>query len=117
MHMEKLFLLLCAVLFFSCQGSKITHTWTDKNVSPKKYSKILVLGVLKDEDTDLKTKMEDHIAADLNDLGYKAFAASQAYPPGTFIPGDTARAIAEMNSQGFDAVLTVVLLNKEKEKN
>ena len=111
-----MFLVFCAASLFSCQTSKITETWTDKNVSPKKFNKILVLGVLKDDDRELKSKMEKHLAGDLNDLGYSAFAASDVYPTGTFVIGDTARAIEAINSKGFDAILTVVLLNKEKEK-
>jgi hypothetical protein len=116
MFMKKMLWVLYAALLFSCQTSKITVTWTDKNVSPKKYNKILVLGILKDDDRELQSKMEKHLAGDLNDLGYSAFAASDVFPSGTFIKGDTAKAIEALNSKGFDAVLTVVLLNKEKEK-
>src|SRR6187549_3355255 len=115
--MKKIILMLCAVVLFSCQTSKITNTWVEKSVTPKKYSKILVLGVLKDNDRELQSKMEKHLAGDLNDLGYSAFAASDVFPLGTFVKGDTAKAIEALNSKGFDAVLTVVLLNKEKEKH
>jgi len=115
--MKKMLWVLCSAVLFSCQTSKITATWTDKNVSPKKYIKILVIGVLKDDDRELQSKMEKHLAGDLNDLGYSAFAASDVFPLGTFVKGDTAKAIEALNSKGFDAVLTVVLLNKEKEKH
>lgn len=74
-----------------------------------------MLGVLKDNDSILQSKIEKHLAGDLNDLGYSA--ASEVYPPGTFVKGDTTKAIEARNSKGFDAVLTVVLLNKEKEKH
>lgn len=109
-------MLLFTGTLISCQTSKITHTWIDNDVSPKKYSKILVLGVMTDNDRELQSKMEKHLAGDLKDLGYSAFAASEVYPPGTFVKGDTARAVTAINSKGFDAVLTVVLLNKEREK-
>ena len=115
--MKKMLWVLCAALLFSCQTSKITATWTDKNVSPKKYSKILVIGVLKDDDRELQSKMEKHLAGDLNDLGYSAFAASDVFPFGTFVKGDTTKAIEALNSKGFDAVLTIVLLSKEKENH
>jgi hypothetical protein len=61
--------------------------------------------------------MERHLAGDLNDLGYSAFAASDVFPPGTFVKGDTTKTIEALNNKGFDAVLTIVLLNKEKEKH
>ena len=114
--MKNIIGVFCAVVLFSCQSSKITSTWVDQNVSPKKYNKILVLGVIKDNDRELQSKMEKHMAGDLNELGYSAFAASDVYAPGTFIKGDTAKAIEAINSKGFDAVFTVVLLNKEKER-
>ena len=114
--MKKMFLIWYAAVLFSCQTSKITNTWTDANVSPKKYTKILVLGVLKDNDRELQSKMEKHLAGDLNDLGYSAFAASDVYPPATFVNGDTLKAVEAIDSKGFDAILTIVLLNKEKER-
>jgi len=115
--MKKMLWVLYTAILFSCQTNRITTTWTDKNVSPKKYNKILVLGVLKDNDRELQSKMERHLAGDLNDLGYSAFAASDIFPLGTFVNGDTTKAIEALNSKGFDAVLTIVLLNKEKEKH
>ncbi len=114
--MKKIVLALFAIFFFSCQTSKIIHTWTSKDVSPKQYKKILVLGVMKDNDLVLQTKMENHLAGDLKDLGYNSFAASQVFPPGTFIKGDTVRAAEAIKSKNFDAVLTIVLLDKKKER-
>ena len=71
---------------------------------------------MKDNDRELLAKMEKHLAGDLNELGYSAFAASDLYAPGIFGSSDTAKAIQAINEKGFDAVLTIVLLNKEKEK-
>ena len=114
--MKKMMLVLIAGVLFSCQTSKITDSWTAKDNIPKYFNKILVLGVLKDIDRDLQSKMEKHLAGDLKEMGYQAYAASEIYPPGTFVRGDTARAIKAMNEKEFDAVLTIVLLNKEKER-
>lgn len=115
--MKKMLWVLCTAFLFACQTNRIIITWTDKNVSPKKYNKILVLGILKDDDRELQTKMERHLAGDLNDLGCSAFAASDVFPAGTFVKGDTTKAIEALNSKGFDAVLTIVLLNKKKEQH
>lgn len=114
--MKKIILLAAAVSLFACQTSKITNSWTAQNLRPKKYSNILILGVLKDNDRELQVKMENHLAGDLKDLGYNAVAANQVFPPGTFVKSDTAKAVAAISSKNFDAVLTVVLLDKVKEK-
>lgn len=113
--MKKLFYLAVTTLLFSCQPTKITQSWAAKDATPKKYKKILVLGVLSDNDIELQVKMEDHLAGDLKDLGYNAVAANKIFPPGTFVKGDTIRAKAAIEGKGFDGIMTVVLLDKKKE--
>lgn len=103
-------------MLFSCQPSKITRTWTAKSVAPKKYRKVLVLGVLTSNDNELQVKMEDHLAGDLKELGYNAVAANKIFPAGTFVKGDTVRALAALEGKHFDAILTIVLLDKKKEQ-
>lgn len=114
--MKKIFFLPLLTLLISCQPSKITQTWGAKDAVPKKYDKILVLGVLTDSENELQVKIEDHLADDLKGLGYNAVAANKVFPPGTFIKGDTARAKSAIEGKGFDGILTVVLLSKNKEQ-
>jgi hypothetical protein len=113
--MKKLFIIPILATFISCQPTKITQSWAAKDVLPKQYKKVLVLGVLTDNDNELQTKMENHVADDLRRLGYLALAANKVFPPGTFVKGDTARAAAVIQGNGFDAVFTIVLLDKTKE--
>lgn len=114
--MKKLFILPLLSLLISCQPSKITQSWSAKDVAPKKYKKILVLGVLTDKDNELQVKMEDHLAGDLKELGYNAVAANKIFPAGTFIKGDTIRGRTAIEGKGFDGILTIVLLDKKKEQ-
>lgn len=114
--MKKLFIIPIVALMVSCQPSKITQTWTAENAVPKKYKKILVLGVLTDNDNELQIKIEDHLAGDMKDLGYNAIAANKVFAPGTFSKGDTAKAQEAIEGKGFDAVLTVVLVDKKKDR-
>lgn len=109
-----LFISLLALLV-SCQPSKITQTWTSENTSPKKYKKVLVLGVMPETEDELRVKMENHLADDLRGMGYLALAANKIYPAGTFIKGDTARAVAALEGKGFDGILTIVLVDKKKQ--
>ncbi len=114
--MKKLFLLPLLSVIISCQPSKITGSWTARDITPKKYEKILVLGVLTDSDFELQSKIENHMADDLKELGYNSVAANKIFPPGTFVKGDSARAKAAIEGKGFDGILTIVMLNKEKEQ-
>jgi hypothetical protein len=113
--MKKLFFIPLLAFLISCQPSKITQSWAEKEARPTKYKKILVLGVLTDNDIELQSKIETHLADDLLEMGYLAIAANKVFPAGTFVKGDTARATAAINGKGFDAILTVVLLDKKKE--
>lgn len=114
-YMKKLFFIPLLAFLISCQPSKITQSWAAKDAAPTKYKKILVLGVLTDNDIELQTKIENHLADDLKDMGYLAIAANKVFPAGTFVKGDTARAAAAISGKGFDAILTIVLLDKVKE--
>ena len=114
--MKKLFLIPFLAFLISCEPSKITQSWAAKDAVPRKYKKILVMGLLTDNDNDLQTKIENHLSDDLREMGYLAIAANKVFPPGTFVKGDTARAVAALEGKGFDAIFTVVLLDKKKEK-
>jgi hypothetical protein len=113
--MKKLLFIAIVALISSCQPTKITQSWAAKDTTPKQYKKILVLGVLTAADNELQSKIENHLADDLREMGYLAIAANKAFPPGTFVKGDTAKAVAAIERGAFDAVLTIVLLDKKKE--
>ena len=114
--MKKLFFIPLIALLISFQPSKITQTWSAKGTVSKKYQQILVLGVLTDNDYELPVKMENHLADDLQSLGYPAIAANKIFRAGTFVKDDTAKAVSALQGNGFDAILTIVLLDKKKER-
>ena len=95
--------------------SKITSTWKAKNVEPKNYNKILVLGLMNVADRTIREKMEEHLAEDLNTLCYNAICACEVFDPKAFNNMTEEAAINKLKNQGIDAVLTVVLLDKQKE--
>jgi len=102
-------------LLLSCSGSRITSRWASENVQPKKYNKILVLGLMNHE-TSLREKVEKHIVGDLKDLGYNATSSFEEYGPKEFEPGNEKAILEKLHSSGVDAVLTIVLLDKVKER-
>lgn len=110
-------LLVFMVAFFaSCNSSKITHTWKLANMPYKKYNKILVIGINGGDDLGNKEKMESEFVDDLRSMGYNAVSAIQEYGPKTFRKLDEDSVISKFQGTGIDAVITIVLLNKEKEK-
>jgi hypothetical protein len=108
--------LLLVLIFSGCSTTKIKSTWKAENAGPKSYNKILVLGLIREADRGLQENMENHLVGDLCDLGYNAFSALKEYGPKGFEKMDEQAALAKLSNGGVDAVITIVLLDKERER-
>lgn len=108
---------LAFLFLLSCTSSRITHSWKSESILYKKYNKILVLGLNIEADISTREKMENHMVGDLNELGYTAVSALKEYGPKAFRKMDEEAVIAELQSSGYDAVITIALLDKTKEKH
>jgi hypothetical protein len=117
--MKKIMLLYlaCMLLGTACTSSRITTSWKAPGTNTRGYNKILVLGLIQDKDRSLQQKMEQHLTGDLANLGYKAISALDEYGPKTFTNMDEKQALEKIKNSGVDAVLTIMLLDKEKERN
>ena len=60
--------------------------------------------------------MEDHLVSDLRNLGYNAFSAYDQYGPKTFQNMTEEQATKKLARENVDAVLTIVLLDKQRER-
>lgn len=104
------------VLVVSCgTTSYITSSWKAPDIQPKKYGKIVVLGLVNDVDRTIREKLEQHIVGDLNTLGYTAVCSCEEYNPKAFEDLTEEQSINKLKNAGVDAVLTVVLLDKTRE--
>ena len=100
----------------ACNTSKITTSWKAENTVPQKYNKILVLGLIREADRTLQENMENHFVGDLQELGYNAVSSLKEYGPKAFDKMDEEAAISKLKNSGVDAVITIVLLDKDKRK-
>lgn len=104
------------LLFAGCTSSKITTSWKAENITPKAYGKILVLGLINEPDRTIREKMEEHIVADLKALGYTAVCSCDEFNPKTFENLNEQQSLDKLSKSGIDAVITIVLLDKTKER-
>lgn len=104
------------IITSGCTSSRITSSWKAKDVIPQKYNKILVLGVIRENDRSIRENMETHFVNDLKDLGYNAVSSLQEYGPKAFDIIEEDVAVTKLKNSGIDAVITIVLLDKEKER-
>ena len=109
--------LILIVSFTGCgPSSRINSSWKPKDDEPRQYNKIMVLGLINGSDRTLREKMEEHIAGDLRELGYNAMCSCDEFDPKAFEDLNEKQALEKLTNSGVDAVLTIVLLDKAKER-
>lgn len=104
------------LLFTSCSSSRITSSWSAAGSAPKKYNKVMVLGLIRDQDRSICQFMENHLVGDLKELGYNAVSAQAQFGPKAFENMCEKDAVDKIRNSGADAVVTIVLLDKSKEQ-
>jgi len=104
------------LILMSCNSSRITSSWKASDLQPKKFNKILVLGLIQEKDRSLREQMEQQLLANLQKNGYNAICACDEYGPKAFENMTEKEAIDKLANSGIDAVLTVVLLDKTRER-
>lgn len=104
------------ILFAACADVKITHSWKTNDYLNPKLNKILIVGLFTNKDRGLREKMETHLQGDLASLGYNAVSSMQLYGPLSFEDTNEDTLLSKINNDGVDAVLTIVLLDRKKEK-
>lgn len=67
--------LFSLLTIMSCKSTYITSTWKAPDITPRKYNKMMVLGIIREADRSIKERMEDHLVGDLKTLGYNASSA------------------------------------------
>ena len=98
-----------------CATSRIVHSWESPNLPQKEYKKILVIGIMRDTDQDLREKMENHLVSDLRDKGYNAISSFKEYGPKSFEGLTEEMVLKRMYESGVDGIITIVMLDKKSE--
>lgn len=109
--------MLLLLLATGCNTTKITSAWKAPDIVPREYKKIMVLGLIHETDRNLREDMENHLVGDLKELGYNALSSYAEYGPKAFEKMDETEALTKLKDSAVDAVITIVLLDKKKEKN
>lgn len=113
-------LLICcitAVALMACgSNSKVTSSWVDPNTKAP-LKKIMVVALLNTKDRALKQQMEDQLAQEITANGVTATTAYRDFGPKSFEGMKEKQVINQLRNSGVDGVVTIVLLDKNKEKN
>ncbi|MEO6818100.1 MAG: hypothetical protein ABI266_07165 [Ginsengibacter sp.] len=106
-------------LFTSCGPStKTTSSWKAPEVANNFLNgkNIMVVALLPDKDRELQKQMEEKIVSGLIGKGLSAESGFATFGP-KYLPQSEKKALQTLSESGADAVLTVVLLDKNKQKN
>lgn len=99
-----------------CESTKITYEWKEQNSNFEKYQKILVLAIINEKDRSIQQQMENHLVDDLTKNGYNAISALKEIGPKVFENKTEEEAINNLERINVDGIITVVLLDKQKER-
>lgn len=108
--------IMATAFIFSCSSTKINSSWKAENTLTKPYHNLMVWGLMTEKDSSLRKQMETHLVNDLISKGYHAVSSMDVYKVKANKKLSSAEILDEFKSTGIDAVITIALLNKEKEE-
>ena len=103
----------------SCSTStRTTSSWKSPDIANDYLSgkKILVAAMLPEKDRELQKNMEKRIVDELSAKGVQAISGFEKFEP-KYFPEDEAKSLEKLNNSDIDAVITVVLLDTDKQKS
>lgn len=116
--MKAIKILIVAALIFmiaSCSSTMITSSWKSPEATNLSSKKIMVIALLPDKNRELQKSMEAQLVNELKEKGVQALSAFATFGP-KYFPQNEEEALNKLQDNGIHAVLTIVLLNKDKDK-
>lgn len=112
-----LLLTTITIINISCRSTFITSSWSSQeSTATNQIKKIIVVGIINENDRRIREHMESHLVGDLIHLGYNAVSSLQEFGPKAFEKKTEAVILQQLKDAGADAVVTISLLDKTKEQ-
>lgn len=108
--------LLAVLVLASCSSTKLTSSWKAADAVTKPYHNIMIWGIIPEKDSGLKAGMESHLVNDLAERGYHAISSFSVFGERSYQKLTEKEIVDQFRNSGVDAVITVVLLDKQKEQ-
>ena len=110
-----LWAIIVTVFLGSCSSPSILIT-SNKHYFPLHQSRIMTVGVIKDDNDSIRISIEKNISAELEGLGYNAVSALEQFGHGGLANLDQHETYVKLCNEGIDAIIVVALIDKAKEK-
>jgi hypothetical protein len=111
-----LLLIVFPFLLCSCRSTRVVNTWKAQNIIAQNYNEILVVGIVKENSAILKKQAESYFVKELEKLGYKAISSFATYGESGLAGTSQEDTYIKLRNTGVGAVLTIALIDKDKEK-
>ena len=108
--------LLSLWLLSGCFSSRLVYSWQEAGTAQVPFKKIMVVALIPDKDRRLQEQMEDHLVNDLASLGYEASSSLKEMGPNAFNKSTEEEVLDKLKNSGVDGVMTIVLLDKSRER-
>ncbi len=108
--------LVLSLLLSACSSTYITSTWKAADKAPVSFRKLVVIALVGDNEKKARELIEKHAVEDLKSNGQNAVCSCEEYNPEAFRGMNEKEAVAKLREEGVDGILTIVLLDKKKEK-
>jgi hypothetical protein len=109
-------LLLVIVSLASCSSTELLSSWKAENANLNQYKKVLVVALTGNKDRSIRDNIESAMVNSLKANNVDAVAASEGYGPKAFEKLSDADVVSKVKSDGYDGIIILSLLDKEKEK-
>ncbi|WP_127132429.1 hypothetical protein [Pseudoflavitalea rhizosphaerae] len=108
--------LMVMLTLASCSSTELLSSWKAENANLKQYNKVLVVGLTGNKDRSIRDNVESAMVNSLKANNVNAVAASETYGPKAFEKMSDADVVSKVKSNGYDGIVILTLLDKEKEK-
>ena len=108
--------LMVMLTLASCSSTELLSSWKAENANLKQYNKVLVVGLTGNKDRSIRDNVESAMVNSLKANNVNAIAASESYGPKAFEKMTDADVVSKVKSDGYDGIVILTLLDKEKEK-
>jgi hypothetical protein len=109
------FLTVIATFFASCTAPSVVTIYKNGDNYTNNIHAVLVAAVIADEDTVTRNSLENYFVSELDKAGYNAISSITAFGPKGLAGLGQEETMIKLCNHGFDAVLTIALIDGSKE--
>ncbi|UYQ92787.1 hypothetical protein MKQ68_22155 [Chitinophaga horti] len=105
------------VLAACSSSTKVTSSWKNQDAGAlQPQSKVLVMALVPQKEGALRSSMEQEMVLALKQKGVNAVSSVQEYGPQAFRNTNEKAALKQIRQRDIDQVMTIVMLDKAREK-